>query len=100
MFDHHCYEQLEINSQERKRAEGRRLLNGIVEENMDPERIVMTENQQLNMHRAETMGKCSMLYQQVIAEGNCLATPFSLHFSMCFLMYNKQTQHQRNYGSI
>lgn len=36
---------------------------------MDAEKIIMTEQQQLNMHRAEVMGKCSVLYQYSIAEG-------------------------------
>jgi hypothetical protein len=36
---------------------------------MDAEKIVMTEQQQLNMHRAEVMSKYSLLYQYAIAEG-------------------------------
>jgi hypothetical protein len=36
---------------------------------MDAEKIIMTEQQQLNLHRAEVMSKRSLLYQYAIAEG-------------------------------
>jgi len=57
---------------------------------MDPERVVMTERQQVNTQRAEMMGKCSLLYQHALAEE---MTPAQLRLNlmkkMCDLPINK-----------
>lgn len=36
---------------------------------MDADKIVMQQIQQVNLDRAETMGKCSVLYQHCISQG-------------------------------
>lgn len=39
---------------------------------MDANKIVMQQIQQLNLDRAETLSKCSMLYQHCLAQGTII----------------------------